>query len=91
MENAQFLVSENRARNLFGLDLQEKLGVVTTKLKAASVQSLECNSSDPISDYWRSFFAKKPAHVFSRLERPKHHKVYTNFKFPLVPRQTKGR
>ena len=29
--------------------------------------------------------------MFSRLGRSKNHKVYTNFKFPLVPRQIKGR
>ena len=29
--------------------------------------------------------------MFSRLGRSKSHKVYTNFKFPLVPRQIKGR
>ena len=91
VDNAQFLISESRARNLLGLDLQEQLGVVPTQLKAESVQSLEYNSSDPISEYWSSFFAKKYAHVFSRLGRSKHHKVYTNFKFPLVPRQIKGR
>ena len=90
-ENAQFLISENRARNLLGLDLQEQIGVVTTQLKAESVQSLESHSTDPISEYWSSFFAKKYAHVFSRLGRSKHHKVYTNLKFPLVARQIKGR
>ena len=84
VDNAQFFISENRALNLLGLDLQEQLGVVPTQLKAESVQSLEYNSSDPISEYWSSFFAKKYAHVFSRLGRSKHHKVYTNFKFPLV-------
>ena len=91
VDNAQVLISENRARNLLGLDLQEQLGVVTTQLKAESVQSLEYNSSDPISECWSSFFTKKYAHLFSRLGRSKHHKVYTNFKFPLVPRQIKGR
>ena len=84
--NAQFLISENRSRNLLGLDLQEHLGVVTKQLKAKTIQSLEYSSSDPISEYWSSFFAKKYAHVFSRLGRSKNHKVYTNFKFPLVPR-----
>ena len=91
MDNAQFLISENRTRNLLGLDLQEQLGVVTTQLKTESVQLLENISQDPISDYWSSFFAKKYAHVFSRLGRRKHHKIYSNFKFPLVPRQIKGR
>ena len=89
--NAQFLISENRSRNLLGLDLQEQLGFVTTQLKAETIQSLEHNSSDPISQYWSSFFAKKYAHVFSRLGRSKSRKVYTNFKFPFVPRQIKGR
>ena len=89
--DAQFLISENRTRNLLGLDLQEKLGIVTTQLKAEKFQSVDSGSSDPISEYWCSFFAKKYAHVFSRLGRSKSHKVYTNFKFPLVPRQIKGR
>ena len=89
--NAQFLISENRTRNLLGLDLQEKLGIVTTQLKAKTIQSVDYSSSDPISEYWRSFFAKKYAHVFSRLGRSKSPKEYTNFKFPLVARQIKGR
>ena len=29
--------------------------------------------------------------MFSRLGRSKNHKVFTNFKYPLVPRQVKGR
>ena len=91
MDNAQLLISESRNRNLLGLDLQEQLGVVTTQLQAESVHSLENMSQDPISDYWSSFFAKKYAHVFSRLGRSKHHKVYTNFKLPPVPCQVKGR
>ena len=90
VDNAQFLISENRSRNHLGLDLQEQLGVVITQLRAESVQLLENVYQDPISDYWSSFFARKYAHVLSRLGRSKHHKVYTNFKFPLVPRQIKG-
>ena len=91
VEEACFLVSENRTRNLLGLDLQDQLGVVTTQLRAEHVQQLEVQSQDPISDYWSSFFAKKYAHVFNRLGRSKNHKVFTNFKYPLVPRQVKGR
>ena len=74
-----------------GLDLQDQLGVMTTQLRAESVHLLEDKFQDPISEYWGSFFASKNAHVFSRLGRSKNHKVYTNFKFPLVPRQDKGR
>ena len=91
VDNDQFLISENRTCNLLGLDLQEQLGVIFTQLKAETVQSLDHISPDPISDCWSSFFAKKHAHVFSRLGRSKHHKVHINFKIPLVPRQIKGR
>ena len=91
VEEACFLVSENRTRNLLGLDLQDQLGVVTTQLRAEPVQHLEVKDQDPISDYRSSFFAKKYAHVFSRLGRSKNHKILTNFKYPLVPRQVKGR
>ena len=65
--------------------------MVTTQLRAEPIQQLEVKDQDPISDYWSSFFAKKYAHVFSRLGRSKNYKVYTNFKFSLVPRQVKGR
>ena len=34
VEEACFLVSENRTRNLLGLDLQDQFGVVTTQLRA---------------------------------------------------------
>ena len=44
--NAQFLISESRTRNLLGLDLQEKLGFVTTQFKAKTTQSVEYCSSD---------------------------------------------
>ena len=91
MEEANFLVSENRTRNLLGLDLQDRLGVVTTQLRAESVLLLEDKIQKPISEYWGSFFASKYAHVFSRLGRSKNHKVYTNVKFSLVPRQVKER
>ena len=64
---------------------------MTTQLRAKHVQQLEVKDQDPISDYWSSFFAKKYAHVFNRLSRSKNHKVFTNFKYPLVPRQFKGR
>ena len=90
VKEACFLVSEKRTRNFLDLDLQDQLGVVTTQLRVEPVQQLEVKVEDPISDYWSSFFAKKYAHVFSRLGRSKNHKVYTKFKFPLVPRQVRG-
>ena len=69
VDNAQFLISENRTRNLLGLNLQEQLGVVNTQLKAESVQSLENISPDSTSDYWSCFFAKKHARVFSSVAK----------------------
>ena len=63
--------------------------MVTTHLRAESVHLLEDNSQDRISDYWSSFFAQKNAHVLNRLGRSKHHKVYINFKFHLVPVKSK--
>ena len=55
VDNVQFLISENRSRNLLGLDLQEQLGVVITQLRAESVQLLENFYQDPISDYGSSW------------------------------------
>ena len=86
VKEACFLVSEKRTRNLLDLDLQDQLGVVTTQLRVEPVQQLEVKVEDPISDYWSSFFAKKYAHVFSRLGRSKNHKVYTKFKFSRLGR-----
>ena len=91
VEEIHFLVSENRTRNLLGLDLQDQLGVVSTQLRAESVHLLEQKSRNSKSKYWDSFFASKYAYVLGRLGRSKHHKLYTNFKYPLVPRQVKGR
>ena len=75
VEDACFLVSENRTRNLLVLDWQDQLGVVTTQLRAEPVQQLEVKDQDSISDYWSSSFAKKYAHVVTRLGRSKNHKV----------------
>ena len=41
VEEACFLVSENRTRNLLGLDLRDQLGVVTTQLRAEPDSSLK--------------------------------------------------
>ena len=56
LEDADFLISENRTRNLLCLDLHEKLGAVTNQLKAEPVPLLEDVSKYPISENWRSYF-----------------------------------
>ena len=91
IEDATFLISKNRTRNLLGLEFHEKLVMVTTQLRAEHIHLLGDTPHNPISDYWRSYFAKRYALVFNRLGRSKNHKFYTNFKVPLIPRQVKGR
>ena len=86
VEDALFLISENKTRNPLGLDLHEKLGLVTAQLKAEHVLLLEDEQQDPVSEYWRSYFAQRYAHVFNRLGRSKSHKFFTSekSKFPIL-------
>ena len=46
---------------------------------------------DATSKIWRDHFVKRYPNVISRLGTSKIHKVFTNFKNPLIPRQVKGR
>ena len=92
IDKACFLVSENRTRNLLGLNLHEKLGIETVQRRPAEVSYAEEDEElDPTSKFWRNHFVNRYPNVFSRLGRSKNHKVFTNFKDPLVPRQVKGR
>ena len=92
IENACFLVSKNCTQNLLGLNLHEKLGIETVQRRPAEVSYAEEDQDlDSTSKFWRDHFVKRYPNVFSRLGRSKNHKVFTNFKNPLVPRQVKGR
>ena len=92
IDNACFLVSENRTRNLLGLNLHENLGTETVQRRPAEVSLAEEEKElDPTSQFWRDHFVKRYPSVISRLGRSKNHKVFTNFKDPLVPTQVKGR
>ena len=92
IDNACFLVSENRTRNLLGLNIHEQMGVEMAQRRPAEVSlAEEVQELDPTSQFWRDHFVKRYPYVFSRLERSKNHKVFTNFKEPLVPRQVEGR
>ena len=92
IENACFLVSENLTRNLLGLNLHEKLGIKTVQRGPAEDSLAEEEQElDPTTQFWRDHFVRRYPNVFSRLGRSKNHKVFTNFKDLLVPRQVKGR
>ena len=92
IKKACFLVSENRTRDLLGLNLHEKLGIETVQRRPAAVSYAEEDEElDLTSKFWRDYFIKRYPNVFSRLGRSKNHKVFTNFKDPLVPIQVKGR
>ena len=54
MEDAHFLISENKTQNLLVLDLYEQLGVVTTSMRSEPAHLLEDISQDPISENWGS-------------------------------------
>ena len=81
------MVSENRTRNLFGLNPHEQLRIETIRVNFAE----DVNEMDPTSKFWRDHFVNRYPKVFSRLGRSKSHKMFTNFKDPLIPRQVKGR
>ena len=86
------MVSENRTRNLLGLNLHEQLGIETVQRRPAEVSLAEdIQDVGPTSQFWRDHFVKRYPNVFSRLGRSKNHKVFTNFKDPLAPRQVKDR
>ena len=86
------MVSENCTRNLLGLNLHEQLVIETVQRGPAEVNFAEdVQDLDPTSQFWRDHFVKRYPNVFNRLRRSKNHKVFTNFKDPLIPRQGKGR
>ena len=92
IEKTCSLVSENRTRNLLGLNLHEQLGIETVQRRPAEVSLAEdVQELDPTSQFWRDNFVKRYPNRFSRLGRSKNHKVFTNFKDPLIPRQVEDR
>ena len=60
IENTCFLVSENRTRNLLGLNLHERLGIETVQRGPAEVSlAKEEQELDPTSQFWRDRFGQK--------------------------------
>ena len=91
IDKAHFLVSENRTRNLLGSNLHEQLGIETVQRKPRELNSTEdVEKMDPTSKFWRDYFVNRYSNVFSRFGRSKSHKVFPNFKDPLITRQVKG-
>ena len=89
---ARFMESENRTRNLLGLNLHEQLGFETIQRKPTEVYSAdEVEEMDPTSKFWKEYFVNRYPNMFSRLKRSKNHKIFTNFKDSLIPRQVKGK
>ena len=87
-----FLGVQNRTRNLLGLSLHEQLGIEIIRRKPTEVNFTEdVEEMDPTSKFWREYFVNRYLNVFSRLGMSKNHKVITNFKKQLIPRQVKGR
>ena len=93
VKSAKFLLSENRTRCLFGLDLQSQLGVRTTQIRPPRPLVGEVSQSDinETSEFWRLHFQQKYQQVFSRIGRAKSHQVFSILKSPLIPIQEKGR
>ena len=54
---------------------------------------VEDTTHDPKSheSYWKSYFAKRYAHVFNRLGRSKKSQILYSFQSSSFPRQVKGR
>ena len=73
------------------MNLHEKLGIEAVQRRPAEVSYAEEDQEyGSTSKFWRDHFVKRYPNVFSRLGRSKNHKVFTNFRDPLVPRQVKG-
>ena len=85
------MVSENRTRNLLGLNLHGQLAIETIQREPTEVNFAEdVEEMDPTAKFWRDHFVKSYPNVFSRPGKSESHKVFTNFKDPLIPRQVKG-
>ena len=75
IEHACFMVSENRTRNLLGLNLHEQLEIETIQREPTEVNFAEdVEEMDPTSKFWSDHFVKRYPNVFSRLGRSKSHK-----------------
>ena len=91
VENAKFVVTENRRRCLLGLDLQSSFGIRTVQERYQTIMKVSEATLSEDSQTWKKYFTSKYSDVFSRLGRSKNHRVHSVFKDPLVTIQEKGR
>ena len=91
MIGATFFVTERKTRCIIGLDLQGKVGIVTTQKPAPKELTrfdvLMCEQSEG----WKEKFFNKFRNLFERQGISKNHIVSSKFKYPLCPIQEKGR
>ena len=91
VENAKFLVTENRTRCLLGLDLQSSLGICTVQERYQPIMEISAATLSEDSQTRKEHFTSKYANVFSRLGRSKNHRVHSVLMDPLLPIQEKER
>ena len=67
VKSAKFLISENRACCLLGLDLQSQLGVRTMQVRSPRplVSKISQSDTNETSEFWRSHYQKKYFRIFS--------------------------
>ena len=91
VENAKFLVTENRTRCYLVLDLQSSPGIRTFQKLFQPIMEISEAALSEESKIWKKYFTSKYMDDFSRLGRSKHHRIHSVFKDPLIPIQKKGR
>ena len=75
-----------------GLNLHGHLDIKINQQQPLEVNAREAvEEMDPTPKFWRDHFLNSYPKVFSRLERSKNHRVFTNFKDPLIHRHVNGR
>ena len=84
VENAKFVVTENRRRCLLGLDLQSSLRIRTVQERYQIIMEVSEATLSEDSQTWKEHFKSKYSDVFSRFGRSKNHRVHSVFKDPLV-------
>ena len=80
IHNVTFLITERRTRCILGLDLKNKVGIISTLEPAPKEKSrfdvLLCEQSEE----WKEKFHAKFKNLFDRQGRSIHHVVNTTFK-----------
>ena len=95
-EKCRFLVVEKK-RCLLGLDLHNRVGIVTKQLRGpdlkSKIQVNDVQESETTKELavWRNYFQLKYPDIFTRQGISKNHVVNVQFFEKLIPVQEKGR